>query len=206
MTNKIRFWFTVIRIKARQYITLKSINWCIPEILSLELIWVVRKPKKHRHYKYFFFFSEIEWSLIFLSCKAIYLSVHCNLLFCNCFQKFAVTNSAYIKRFQKSNFFIRMINLEIQLIIINFRNDAGHYRKLILNYFTLKSIELSQNPRKYINAMIAITFFRCRKKQLLSDCRQLVPDCLLFSKKNPAKEQKNANKPPRSWERTCYIG
>ena len=89
-----------------------------------------------------------------------------------------------------------MINLEIQLIIINFRNDAGHYRKLILNYFTLKSIELSPNQRKYIP--IAITFFRCRKKQLLSDCRQLVPDCLLFSKKNPAKEQKNANKPPRS--------
>ena len=109
---------------------------------------------------------------------------------------FAVTNSAHIKRFQKSNFFIRMINLEIQLIIINFRNDAGHYRKIILNYFTLKSIKLSPNPRKYIP--IAITFFRCRKKQLLSDCRQLVPDCLLFSKKNPAKEQKNANKPPRS--------
>ena len=81
-----------------------------------------------------------------------------------------------------------MINLEIQLIIINFRNDAGHYRKLILNYFTLKSIELSPNPRKYIP--IAITFFRCRKKQLLSDCQQLVPDCLLFSKKTPPKNKK----------------
>ena len=97
-----------------------------------------------------------------------------------------------------------MINLEIQRIIINFRNDAGHYRKLILNYFTLKSIGLSPNPRKYIP--IAITFFRCRKKQLLSDCRQLVPDCLLFSKKKHSQRTKNTNKPPRSWERTCYIG
>ena len=43
--------------------------------------------------------------------------------------------------------------------------------------------------------MIAITFFRCRKKQLLSDCRQLVPDCLLFSKKKPAKEQKTLINP-----------
>ena len=44
-----------------------------------------------------------------------------------------------------------MINLEIQLILIIFRTDAGCYKKLIFNYFTLKSIELSQNPRKYIN-------------------------------------------------------
>ena len=43
--------------------------------------------------------------------------------------------------------------------------------------------------------MIAITFFRCRKKQLLSECRQLVPDCLLFSKKTNSQRTKNANKP-----------
>lgn len=43
--------------------------------------------------------------------------------------------------------------------------------------------------------MIAITFFRCRKKQLLSECRQLVPDCLLFSKKKTSQRTKNANKP-----------
>ena len=69
----------------------------------------------------------------------------------NVLLNYAHIDSAYIKRFQKSHFFIRKINLEIQLILNNFRNDARHYRKLIINYFTLKSIELSQNPRKYIN-------------------------------------------------------